>query len=97
MNDNKLFKQNEDGSITLFFKEGDPIKVGDKELTEITMRKPLARDMRAVTSMGLPDQVAVDMTMASNLADLHATLDDMDKWPGSAVTRITMALRDFLY
>ncbi len=72
----------------------EPIIVGKKELNEVTMRVPKAKDLRAVSH--IVDPVVRDYTLVSNLCSLNATTEEMDEFGAKELMQMQKELKAFL-
>lgn len=63
--------------MTTKIKLNTPINFGDQTITEINIRRPIAKDFRSLTSMDKPFAAMLDF--AASLADLPpAAIDKLD-------------------
>ncbi|WP_294962023.1 phage tail assembly protein [Sulfurimonas sp.] len=72
----------------------EPIIVGGKELSEVTMRVPKAKDLRAVSY--IEDPVIRDYTLVSNLCSLNASTEEMDEFGAKELMQMQKELKAFL-
>ena len=68
-----------------------PVKVGDKPVAEVTIRRPKVRDLRALERAREPgmNQMEQSIAMAAALCDLPVeTMDDMDATDFAAISEV---------
>lgn len=73
-----------------------PFKAGDRTITEVTIRRPRVRDLRAMEKMREPGGTELDqgIAMAAALCDLP--LDAMDEMDAADFASISEVLGSFL-
>ena len=72
-------------------KLSQPLKVGDRNITEVTIRRPKVRDLRAIETARQPDASEMDqgIAMAATLCDLPLDyMDDMDAGDFAAISEV---------
>lgn len=72
----------------------EPIVVGGKEITEVTMRVPKGKDSLMVADIVNP--IEKDFVLISNLCNLNATVDEMNEIDLKEIVQLQTALRSFL-
>ena len=72
----------------------EPITVGGKEITTVTMRKPLVEDMLAVEH--IESQMEREMRILASICGLNATLEEMVKWSAFAYLQLQKESQSFL-
>ena len=73
--------------VTLFH----PLKVGDKTIAEVTIRRPKVRDLRAMEKAREPGSSEMDqgIAMAATLCDLPLeAMDDMDAADFASISEV---------
>ena len=78
--------------VTLFH----PLKVGDKTIAEVTIRRPKVRDLRAMEKAREPgsSEMGQGIVMAATLCDLP--LEAMDEMDAADFAAISEAITGFL-
>ncbi len=78
--------------LEIDFKE--EIEIAGKTYTQVTMRPPKGKDLRAVSHISQP--IDRDLTLISNLCSLNATPEDFDEADAKVVVDLQKALKSFL-
>lgn len=73
-----------------------PLKIGDRTVTEVTIRRPKVRDLRAMEKAREPGSTEMDqgIAMAATLCDLP--LEAMDEMDAADFASISEAITGFL-
>ncbi len=72
----------------------DAIVVDGKEITQVEMRVPKVKDLKAVAH--IQDEVERESTLISNLTGLCVTPQEVEEWDASSYMQLVGALRAFL-
>ena len=68
-----------------------PLKIGDKIVTEVTIRRPKVRDLRAMEKMREPGSTELDQSIAmtATLCDLPPeAMDEMDAADFASISEV---------
>jgi hypothetical protein len=73
-----------------------PLKIGDKIVTEVTIRRPKVRDLRAMEKAREPGSTELDQSIAMTAALCDLPVDAMDEMDAADFASISEVLSGFL-